>query len=79
MLIMPGLITDTLGFLLLVPKLREWIARALLARVVILGPGGRARYAGRGEGRRRRDREVIEGEYQRKNHFSDRNTDRNDK
>jgi UPF0716 protein FxsA len=80
LLIMPGFITDTLGFLLLVPKLRERIARALLARVVILSPAGAgSRYAGRGQGRRRRDNpNVIEGEYRRKDRSDEHGDDRDD-
>lgn len=65
LLITPGLISDTLGLLLLIPKLRDRIARALLARVVILSPAGTPRRPG-GHG------DTIEGEYQRKSDASHR-------
>ncbi|WP_158583423.1 FxsA family protein [Salinisphaera sp. Q1T1-3] len=69
LLLTPGFISDILGFCLLVPNLRERIARGLLSRLVILAPGGRG--AGAAGGWRRgpgsgRDG-SIEGEYQRKN------------
>ncbi|MDA3921418.1 MAG: FxsA family protein [Salinisphaera sp.] len=73
-LITPGFLSDTLGFLLLVPKLRERIARALLSRVVIMTPGGMA-----GAGRRSpfgRDDSTIEGEYRRKSDVRDAANDR---
>lgn len=59
LLITPGFISDTLGFLLLIPKLRDRIARALLSRVVVFTPGGPA-------GGRRGGDGTIEGEYKRK-------------
>ncbi|HET7315675.1 FxsA family protein [Salinisphaera sp.] len=58
LLITPGFISDTLGFLLLIPKLRERLARMLLSRVVILTPG-RGPFGGG-------DEDTIEGEYRRK-------------
>lgn len=67
MLLTPGFITDLCGFALLVPGLREKLARGLVSRVVVMtpmsgGPGGR--YAGRGEAQNRSDT-VIEGDYRR--------------
>lgn len=64
MLLTPGFVSDTLGFLLLVPKLRERIARGLLSRVVIMTPGGMGG-AGRGGPFGQND-SSIEGEYKRK-------------
>lgn len=61
-LITPGFITDTLGFLLLIPPLRRQAARRLLARtVVIQGPGSRASDPSSTS----RGRNVIEGDYRR--------------
>ena len=72
MLLTPGFISDALGFVLLVPGLRQQIARRLLSRVVVMTPAGAAneRYAGRGTGTsstRRDPHSVIEGDYERKN------------
>ena len=63
MLLTPGFVTDTVGFLLLIPALRRSAILALLERGVIRTqrPGGHAGPAGRsGRGR------VIDGEYRRK-------------
>ena len=70
-LLTPGFISDALGFLLLIPKLRERLARTMLSRFVILTPGagggfGRGPFGGGG------DDGTIEGEYQRKSDRSDR-------
>lgn len=68
MLLTPGFLSDALGFVLLVPGLRQKIARKLLSRVVIMQPGGtprQERYAGRGSGQRSRP-DVIEGDYERR-------------
>ncbi|WP_423821017.1 FxsA family protein [Salinisphaera sp. SPP-AMP-43] len=63
MLLTPGFISDALGFVLLVPKLRQQLARSLLSRFVILSPGG----MGGGPQRGPFDNDgTIEGEYQRK-------------
>lgn len=60
-LILPGLITDAIGFLLLIPPLRRWAARGLLARVVIVQPAGSpGRHDNAG-----REHTVIEGDYKR--------------
>lgn len=67
MLLTPGFISDAIGFLLLVPKLRERIARALLSRVVIMQPAGGG--FGNAPGSRSpfgAQDDSIEGEYERK-------------
>lgn len=68
-LLTPGLISDTLGFLLLIPKLRERLARKILSRVVVFGQNGAAGGFGgaRGPfGRHGANDDSIEGEYRRK-------------
>ena len=66
-LLTPGLITDTAGFLLLVPGFRRGLARWLFAKVRESGVftvhtvGGRPDGPGPGRGR---DPGVIEGEYE---------------
>jgi UPF0716 protein FxsA len=40
LLITPGFCTDAAGFLMLVPPVRAAVARRMLARVVMVGPGG---------------------------------------
>lgn len=67
-LLTPGLITDTAGFLLLVPAFRHGFARWLMARVKASGridvwTAHRARHSGGPRPRRPEDR-VIEGEYE---------------
>jgi len=57
LLIVPGFVTDALGFALLVPPVRMLLARRLLLRAVIVGAGS----AGRG----RTHDGPIEGEYRR--------------
>ncbi len=67
-LIMPGFITDTLGFLMLVPPLRAWVARRLLARAVTVQAGvyGAPRPGQPpSSGGKSRDANVIEGDYER--------------
>lgn len=59
-LLTPGFITDTLGFLMLVPPLRRQAARKLLARMIVITPAGV--YPGP---ERPRDPGAIEGEYRR--------------
>lgn len=71
MLLTPGFISDAVGFLLLIPGLREKIARQLLKRMVIIQPGtGPSHYAGRGEATRHRPN-VIEGDYDRRDDSDD--------
>ncbi len=60
-LVTPGFITDTLGFLLLVPPLRQQAARQILARAITITPAGQP-----GAARQSPDNNnVIEGEYRR--------------
>ena len=65
---------------LLVPGLRQQIARRLVSRVVIMTPAGAGaneRYAGRGSGTSSRTpQSVIEGDYERKS--TDTRNDEND-
>lgn len=65
-LLTPGFITDTAGFVLLVPGLRRAIVAPLASSLVPVGPGmAGSRQAGPGAtGRAPGD--VIEGEYERK-------------
>ncbi|HHH46896.1 MAG TPA: FxsA family protein [Thiotrichales bacterium] len=56
LLLTPGFLTDTLGFLGLVPPVRRWLVRRVLER--FLPPGG----PGAGEGR---GPVTLEGEYRR--------------
>jgi UPF0716 protein FxsA len=59
-LLLPGFITDAVGFLLLIPALRRWlIVRWLKARGTLRPPPGSA-----GQAETRTDR-IIEGEYRR--------------
>jgi UPF0716 protein FxsA len=64
-LITPGFITDTLGFALLVPALRQAAAQQLLARAVTVqaGPAWQHRASNRADGPRQQ--RTIEGEYSR--------------
>ena len=78
MLLTPGFVSDAFGFVLLIPGLRERIARRLLARVTIVQPGADPRYAGRGEAQGR-DSSVIEGNYRRKEEPDDASDDRIDR
>jgi len=70
-LVTPGFITDTLGFLLLVPALRQHAAKQILARVVTITPAGTP-----GDAYQQANRDsanlqsgnssnIIEGEYRR--------------
>lgn len=65
MLLTPGLITDGCGFALLVPRLREKIARYLLSKVTISTPFGQHGPFG---GAKSADDDIIEGEAERKEH-----------
>lgn len=69
MLLTPGFVSDALGFILLVPGLRQKIARRLLSRVVIMqSAGGTANehYAGRGEHSRPNPNASLEGDYEKR-------------
>ncbi len=61
LLLTPGFVTDTFGFLLLVPPLRQALVRAYLKRLIVPPPGGP------GGPRPPRDAgpRVIEGEFHR--------------
>ena len=69
LLITPGFVTDIIGFLILFPPSRVWIARVLLARVQVQGfhanTGSAANTHQRGQDGRASSR-TIEGEYQHK-------------
>ena len=62
LLLTPGFFTDAIGFLCLIPRLRQSLIRMLMSRVVLTAfstaPGGSTAESGRGR--------VIEGEYQRR-------------
>ena len=60
MLLLPGFITDAVGFVLLIPPLRRWLLTSGLQRTGILQPPG----AGQ-PGPADRQPRVIEGEYRR--------------
>jgi UPF0716 protein FxsA len=53
LLLTPGFFTDTIGFLLLIPPLRQWIIKRIVARVVVV----------RGDARRPASEDVIDGDY----------------
>lgn len=65
LLLTPGFVTDTIGFVLLTPPLRRQIAAYLIDRAMVVGVaqrGGQARnHPPRGSGP-----SVIDGEYERK-------------
>ena len=74
-LLTPGFLSDALGFVLLVPKLRQRVARALISRVVVMAPNmGPAGFSTRGGFADNDD--TIEGEYQRKPENAERDADR---
>jgi UPF0716 protein FxsA len=60
LLLLPGLITDSIGFLLLIGPLRRGLIVAWLKRRGVLGPGGGIRP---GSGRQARD--YLEGDFRR--------------
>lgn len=64
LLLTPGFVTDTIGFLLLIPPLRRWAIESFIARrlTVVDGAGGADGQAGAGAAGRPR---VIEGEFRR--------------
>ena len=53
LLLTPGFFTDTIGFLLLIPQLRQLIIAQIAARVVVVGAGAQPRAAD----------DVIDAEY----------------
>lgn len=64
LLITPGFISDTLGFLLLVPPLRARMAKSLLSKVIVVGAGGRG-FPPPQDPHGRHPPRTIEGEYRR--------------
>ena len=60
LLLTPGFITDTMGFLLLIPPLRRWFALNLLKRFFIV-PGA----SGQSDPFSSEHKSTIEGEYRR--------------
>lgn len=59
LLVTPGFISDTLGFLLLIPPLRQRVARRILTRAFIVTPAGtppQGPYSDNAQN-------IIEGEY----------------
>ncbi|WP_348762624.1 FxsA family protein [uncultured Salinisphaera sp.] len=77
-LLTPGFLSDALGFVLLVPKLRQRVARTLISRVVVMAPnmrGGPSFGSAGGFGQQAND-DTIEGEYQRKPDPARRDSDR---
>ncbi|MFT5391548.1 MAG: UPF0716 protein FxsA [Gammaproteobacteria bacterium] len=70
LLLTPGFVTDTLGFVCLVPPLRLSIIRAVIARGLRMGAAGATFTAGAGPSvgpapARSLDGHVIEGDYER--------------
>ncbi len=64
MLLTPGFVTDTFGFLLLVPGVRKWMLQGLIARATIIGAApGRSHTAGASPSDQ--GPQTLEGEYQR--------------
>lgn len=68
LLLTPGFVTDSFGFLLLIPPIRMTVAQRLLRRVVVRTPGGPAGGHGPGSaadpGADRQGPVVIEGEFE---------------
>ncbi|MGD8914763.1 MAG: FxsA family protein [Candidatus Thiodiazotropha sp.] len=59
LLLLPGFITDVVGFIFLVPPIRRWLLALGLQQGGVMGPAG----SETGESYRSRERRVIEGEY----------------
>lgn len=65
LLLTPGLVTDVIGFLCLIPLTRRWLVRLALARMAVrVGPAGPG--PGNGPDRGDGERDVIEGQYERR-------------
>lgn len=68
LLLTPGFVTDSFGFLLLIPPVRVTVAQRLLRRVVVRTPGGpsagRGPGPGAGSGVDRSGPVIIEGEFE---------------
>jgi|SRR5699024_2194996 len=66
-LITPGLISDSIGFLLLIPQLRAWVARRILARAVTVHAAGPYGYSHTWSSHHKHSSTtVIEGDYKRR-------------
>lgn len=72
LLLTPGFVTDTIGFLCLIPGSRHWLAAQALKRMVVAGQRGPFEGQGPFGGRERpfgrqnpfdRNKDIIEGEY----------------
>ncbi len=72
LLLTPGFFTDAIGFALLIPPLRQFLAQSLIMRGVL--QAGKGFHAGsfsagntyEGQSSARRDPKIIEGEYERR-------------
>jgi UPF0716 protein FxsA len=65
MLITPGFVTDTLGFLLLVPKIRDALRGFLKTRMSVFGFGAESSSSSRASYRyKNQDGDIIEGEFE---------------
>ncbi len=64
-LVIPGLITDAMGLALLVPPLRQWVARRAFESVLRNAPGEEERGPQPRRPGKPADGPVIEGEFQR--------------
>lgn len=58
LLLTPGFVTDTIGFLILVPPLRRWAIESFLARRIVAAGMGRGQHGAGKPG-------AIEGEFRR--------------
>jgi UPF0716 protein FxsA len=58
LLLTPGFVTDTIGFLILVPPLRRWAIESFLARRIVAGGMARGQHGAGKPG-------AIEGEFRR--------------
>lgn len=61
LLVTPGFISDTVGFLLLIPPLRQLAARRILARAIVVTPAGHPPP----RPQQSNSQNIIEGEYRR--------------
>lgn len=67
LLLTPGFFTDAIGFLLLIPPLRQFLAQSLLLRGMFQTGGGfSAGNTYEAQSGKTRDPKVIEGEYKRR-------------
>lgn len=77
-LLTPGFITDTLGFLCLIPVTRRWLVKALIKSGRFkVHVAGTSRHPGARPGRHQGGRDVYEGEFTREQP-SDRHIDRDE-